>query len=188
MRMLPQIHSSQVSSFRPFARSLASSSRRKRDRPTAVADVQAAGAGSIAGVRPVGQCQGKRRCRARRPQEKVFFNTPLPSVCHDYYPGVATSATRSGIAVSARINAESRRSRRLQGLSPATAGRICKADSVPQNTDETSSSALAPCILLGLVDAASTPLAGGIEVLLYPLPLVEPISSLHDDGLPFDRG
>ena len=42
-----------------------SSSRHKRARPTAVATVQEVGAESVAGVQPVGQCQGKRRCRAR---------------------------------------------------------------------------------------------------------------------------
>ncbi len=47
------------------------------------------------------------------------------------------------------------------------------AGSSPHNTDETSSSAA--CVLHGLDDVETTPLS-------------EPTSSLHDDGLPFDRG
>ena len=83
------------------------------------------------------------------------------------------SATRTGIGLSAGITAGARRSRRLQGLPPAMAGRVRRADSVPQNTDQASSSA--PCVLRGLVDVADTPLC-------------EPTTSLRDDGLPFDRG
>ncbi len=71
------------------------------------------------------------------------------------------------------FRAGARRSRRLQGLPPPMAGRARHAVSLPHNTDEASSSE--PCVLHGLDDVASTPLC-------------EPISSLHDDGLPFDRG
>ena len=53
------------------------------------------------------------------------------------------------------------------------AGQVSPADSVSQNTNEASSSA--PCILRGLVDVPNTLVC-------------EPTTSLHDDGLPFDRG
>ena len=46
----------------------------------------------------------------------------LPLARHDRHPGMATSATRTGIGVSAGITAGARRSRRLQGLPPAMAG------------------------------------------------------------------
>ncbi len=55
----------------------------------------------------------------------------------------------------------------MQGFQKLRAGLL------PHNTDETSSSAA--CVPHGLDDVASTPLS-------------EPTSSLHDDGLPFDRG
>ena len=167
----PQVRGQHRQAVHPVA--CMSSSRRKRGRPTAVTNVQEVGAGSIADVQPVGQCQGKRRCRAQRPQEEVFLNTPLPLARHNCHSGMATSATRTGIGVSARITGGARRSRRLQRLPPTMAGRVRSADSVPQNTDEASSSA--PCILRGLVNVANTPLC-------------EPTTSLHDDGLPFDRG
>ena len=110
--------------------------------------------------------------KGRRRME-VFFNTPLPLARHDRHPGIATSATRTGIGVSAGITGGARRSRRLQGVPPTMAGRVRSAKSAPQNTHEASSSA--PCILRGLVDVANTPLC-------------EPTMSLHDGGLPFDRG
>ena len=164
----PQVRGQHRQALHPVA--CISSSRRKRDRPTAVTDVQDVGAGSIAGLQPVGQCQGKRRCRAQRPPEEVFLNTPLPLARHDRHRGMATSATRTGIGASAGITGGARRSRRLQRLprnGRATSQRGFSA------SDEASSSA--PCILRGLVDVASTP-------------LYEPTTSLHDDGLPFDRG
>ena len=107
-----------------------------------------------------------------RPQEETVFNTALPSARHHRRPGVATSAPRTGRGVSAGITTGARRSLRLQGLHAPRydmAGRVRRADSVPQNTDKASS---APCILSGLVDVANTPLC-------------QPTSSLHDDGLPF---
>ena len=59
---------------------------------------------------------------AQRPQEEVFSNTPLPLARHNRHPGMAASATRTGIGVSAGITGGARRSRRLQGL-PPTMGR-----------------------------------------------------------------
>ena len=93
----PQVRGQHRQAEHPVA--CISSSRRKRDRPTSVTNVQEVGAGSIADVQPVGQRQGKRRCRAQRPQEEVFLNTPLPLARHDRHPGMATSATRTGIGI-----------------------------------------------------------------------------------------
>ncbi len=122
--------------------------------------------------RTVGQRQGKRRCQIHRPQGGVFINTSFPSVGHDLHSRVASSTTGTGIA--AGVTAGARRSRRLQGLPRApTAGRARHVVSKPHITNEVFSSQ--PCVLRGLDDVASTPLC-------------EPISSLHDDGLLFDRG
>ena len=48
----PQVRGQNLKAIHPVA--CISSSRRKRDRPTAVANAQEVGAGSIAGVQPVG--------------------------------------------------------------------------------------------------------------------------------------
>ena len=66
----PQVRGQNRKAVNPVA--WFSSLRHKRDRPTAVTNVQEVGAESIAGIQPVGQCQSKRRCRAPRPQEEVF--------------------------------------------------------------------------------------------------------------------
>ena len=150
-----------------------SSLRRKRGRPTKVSNAQAVGAGSIADVQPVGQLPGKRRCQVHRPQEEVFFNTSSSPASRDLPSGMVPPATGMEIDAPAGTTAGARRSLRLQGLPPATTGRVRLAGSLPHNTDETSSSEA--CVLHGLDDVASTPLS-------------EPTSSLHDDGLPFDRG
>ncbi len=77
------------------------------------------------------------RHKSRR--REAFFNTSFPSVSHDLQSRVAAFATRTGLAVSAGITAGARRSRRLQGLAPDTAGRVSHAESLPHNTDEASS-------------------------------------------------
>ncbi len=60
-----------------------------------------------------------------------------------------------------------------KGCPPLWGGRARHVESMPQTTAEASSSA--SCALHGLDDVVSTPIS-------------EPTSSLHDDGLPFDRG
>ena len=148
----PQVRGQHRQAVHPVACIL--SSRRKRDRPTAVTDVQEVGAGSIAGVRPVGQCQAGAGAGHEGRRSRCFSTHPFRRHAMIVARGWPLLPPARGIAVSAGITPGAKRSRRLQGLPPAMAGRVRQADSVPQNTDEASSSA--PCILRGLVDAAST--------------------------------
>ncbi len=102
------------------------------------------------------------------------FQYILPPASRNRPSGVVPSATGMEVDAPARTTPGAPRSLRLQGLPPAVTGRVRLAGSLPRHsTDETSSSAA--CVLHGLDDVASTPLS-------------EPTSSLHDDGLPFDRG
>ena len=90
----------------------------------------------------------------------------------------------AGAAVSAGITAGARRSLCLRGLPPPTwapplwRGRASSPRGITasaHNREASSLRASAPCILHSLVGVANTLLR-------------EPTSSLHDDGLPSDRG
>ena len=154
LKLLPRPRRSGVSTVRPYTQSLAICHRGKigPQRPRMSRKLVL---GPLQAYSLLGNVQGKCSCQARRPQEEVFSNTPLPLARHDRHPEMATFATRTGAGVSAEITAGARHSRRLQSLPPAMAGRVRRADSVPQNTDEVFSP---PCILRGLVDGVNTPL------------------------------